>query len=279
MITNQRQDMCLKTVIETKDAIDKQIADATINMIFGLRLDNIVFRDKKIWEDYFGKVLNLTKNFLKANEHYRKYLAEEKRFLLDYKEKCLKDGNTNIFLATDSVGLNTEIDGFFSQIKSGIDTLATSFNPLLGSSFDGWHKTKNKEGILKSGLRIINFLENFGEPLKSKVDGLKKIIQDNIDWLTYIVSIRDKIHHRGGLKNITEITYDFRNKEVIPQNIIHPEGKELVRDFLLRTLNNTIIFVNAVLALSILIKTPSGMGIQKNDKDEFPPYMWVAFNT
>ncbi|OGY63243.1 MAG: hypothetical protein A3I89_01435 [Candidatus Harrisonbacteria bacterium RIFCSPLOWO2_02_FULL_41_11] len=269
--------MTLGLVMESKDELDTEIINSTITMILGLNLNNIVFKDKKTWEDYFKKVLNLTKNLLKANEHYRKYYKEEEIFLREYKKKCLKNSNTNVFLTTDPVSLNTEIDGFLSQIKSALDTLATTMNPLLGFNLNGWHKNKDKDGIKKSGTRIVNSIENLPEFLKNKAKGLKKHIENNVDGITYIVNLRDKVHHSGGLKSITDITYDFRNKEVISQYIIHSEGKELVKNFLLRTLKDIVLFFNDTLILSILIKTPSGMCIRKNNKKDFPPYNWFAY--
>jgi len=271
---NQKEEqMTLGLVVEAKDKVDSEIINSVLNMIVGLNLDNIVFRDKKMWENYFGKNLNLTKSLLKANEHYRKYFIEEKKFLKQYRKKCLKDKNTNLsFLTTDSVALNTEIDGFLSQIKSSLDTLATTLNPLLGLSLNGWHKVKSK-----SGVGVINSLEkNLDNTLKGKASTLKETIKNNMESITYIVGLRDKVHHQGGLKCITEITYEFKYKKVIPQYILHPNNtKELTKDFILRTINEIVLFTNQILFLSILIKAPNGMGIKKNEEDKYPPYNWV----
>lgn len=267
--------MVLSSVIEPKDDIDTEIVNLTMSMMIGLQLDSLIFRDKKMWEDYFQKVLNLTKNLLKANEHYRKYLAEEKRFLEEYKEKCIKDPNTNIFLTTDAVSLNTEIDGFLSQIKAGLDTLATSLNPVLGLSLNKWSKANDSTGKRKSGVKIVKSLDNLGEPLRSRAEDLRKLIETNMDWITEFVFLRDNVHHHGGLKNITDITYDFRSKEVIPQTVIHGTGREYVRNFLLRNLQDMSMFFNAVLVCSIHAKAPPGMRIQRNPPGHIPSHNWV----
>lgn len=272
----QQEYMTLSKIIEAKDSLDTEIISSTINMVSGLNLETIVFRDKKAWEDYFGKSLNLAKSLLKANEHCRKYVSQEKKFLKEYRKKCIKDKNTNIFLATEPIGLNTEIDGFLSQVKAALDTLATTLNPLLGWKLNGWHKTKKK-----SGLEIISSLENnLNNVDKVKAGELKKIIENNIEWITYIVDLRDKVHHKGGLKCVTEVVYDFRFKKAHPQRIKHSaEAEEEVRDFLLRTLKDINIFINQVLIFSILIKAPGGMAIRSNEKGKYPPYNWVILKT
>lgn len=270
----QQEFMTLKKVIEAKDEIDTEIIFATINMVAGLNLETIIFRDKKSWENYFGISMNLTKSLLKANEHCRKYLKEEKRFLKEYRKKCIKDKNVNTFLATDCVGLNTEIDGFLSQIKASLDTVATTFGPLLGLSLKNWHK---KSG--KSGGEIISALENnLSNVDKERANVLKEVIIRNTEWITYIVTLRDQAHHKGGLKCLTDITYDFRYKKVNPQYIVHgDDGKEMVNDFMLRTMKDITRFINEVLILSILIKAPGGIGIKRNEKKEYPPFNWVVY--
>lgn len=271
----QQEFMTLKKVIEAKDEIDTEIIFATINMVAGLNLETIIFRDKKSWENYFGISMNLTKSLLKANEHCRKYSKEEKRFLKEYRKKCIKDKNVNTFLATDCVGLNTEIDGFLSQIKASLDTVATSFGPLLGLSLKNWHK---KSG--KSGGEIISALENnLSDVDKERANVLKEVIIRNTEWITYIVTLRDQAHHKGGLKCLTDITYDFRYKKVKPQYIMHEnDAGEMVNNFMLRTMTDVARFINEVLILSILIKAPNGMGIKRNEKGEYPPFNWVVFN-
>ena len=266
------KDFVISTILECKDEIDRQINSSTVAMIMVLKVKNLIFYDNsKNHDDYFMKVKNVASSLQKANEHYRKYIIEERRFLDEYRDKCMSIPDANTHSSTTAVSLSTELDGFLSHFKAGLDTLATTLNPLLGLNLNGWHKKDNKSGLL-----VIRTLErNLGDSLKSGASHLIEYIQKNMDWVTYIVDLRDKVIHHGGLKRITDISFNFRDKNVTPQIIIHPSGScETVSDFMLRTLNEAIEYFNTILILSLEI-TVNGMSIIKNKEGELMPYQWA----
>lgn len=271
------EDHFLSTILECKDDLDKKIQFSTVVMIMGLDVNKFILTDKNLWDDYFGKVVNLARSLQKMNEHYRKYVAEEKRFLEEFRIKC-STSNQNTHSATAAVSLSTELDGLLSHFKSGLDTLATTFNPLFGLKFDAWHKGKDEFGSEKSGIKIINSLEkNLENAQKKKAEHLVKYIKENMKWTTYLVELRDKVHHHGGLKKVSDVFYNFKTKEVVPQIIFHKkDSKELVGDFMFRTLNESIEFFNDILVLCLEIKAPGNDMFIRKSGEEFPPFRWMV---
>ena len=271
------EDHFFSTILECKDDLDKKIQFSTVAMIMGLNVHNFIFVDNKLWDDYFGKIVNLARSLQKMNEHYRKYVIEEKRFLEEFHTRC-SASNQNTHSATTAVSLSTELDGLLSHFKSGLDTLATTLNPLFGLKFDAWHKGKDELGAEKSGIKIINSLtRNLENNEKMKAEPLINYIKENIEWATYLVNLRDKVHHHGGLKKVSDVFYNFKTKEVIPQMIFHKkDSKELVENFMLRTLNESIEFFNTILVLCLEIKAPGDDMFIRKSGEEFPPFRWVV---
>jgi translation initiation factor 2 subunit 2 len=55
--------------------------------------------------------------------------------------------------------LISEVDAFLIQLKSALDSLAKSLNPIFNLKINGWHKGKRKGSkIEESGIKIINTL-------------------------------------------------------------------------------------------------------------------------
>ena len=266
----------LSNVFDPKDSLDSEIIRDTMSMVMCLDNNNLIFQEKKKGEDFFGKIINLTKSLLKANQHYRNYIRVEENILNEHLINSLENPNKNIYLGINPVELNTEIDGVLSQIKASLDTLATIMNPLFEFNLKGWRKIKNK-----SGMEIINCLDNnLDTILKKKVEPLREFIYINIEWVSYAVYLRDQVNHYGGLKNISEVIFDYNIKQVIPQKITFPNNQEqLVREFLLATIKEMRDFFRTILILSIQAKVGKGLVIVKNPKDEWPPYLWGILET
>lgn len=271
------EEMTLTTVISPQDDLDSEIVNDTINMVMALNMNDIlVMGDKKLGEDLFGKSLDLAQSLLKANAHLRTYLTKEVGILATQKEKGQKDPNTNTHIGFNPVDLNNEIDGVLSQIKASLDTLAKMLNPLFGFSLNGWHK----KGEMSGG-EILKVIENnMPKQFKDKSKDLSEYIEKNAGYVSYIVWLRDQANHRGGIKGITSVIFNYKTQDVVPQKIIHPDKtEEYVRDFLLRTIEMMKSFINGVLVLSMHLKMGSGLVIVKNDKGTHPPYSWGIPNT
>lgn len=260
----------LTKILEAKDKLDTKIIRGTINMVMGLKIDDFMFPDRKMFEEYFGHILNLTQSLCKANSHRRKYLEQERKFLKKFKKQSRKNPNT-ADLGINPVELNTEIEGFLIHIKAALDSYAKSLNALFGIKLNGWHRVKKE-----SGRGIVTALENnLPNNLKEKSKRLKEVIETNIGWITYLVFLRDSSPHHGGIKNITDVVYEQKYKKVIPQMICHSENQnEKVADFLDRQLSDIADFFNGIIALSLLVRSPFG-GIVANDQSNWPSYNWV----
>lgn len=265
------EDAYFRTVLECKDDLDRKINFSTVGMIMGLGIDSML-PDKRQFDAYFHNVADAASSLLKMNDHFRKYITEEERFLEEYRVKFINDPDVNSHSSTPAVSLMTELDGFLSHFKGGLDSLAKTFNLLFGFAFDAWHK---KDG--QSGLPIINSIErNLNNQLKDKSKNLIRYMRENTEWLTSIVSLRDDIHHKGGLKNVSDVLYNFRTKEVIPQIITLQSGHQmLVRSFISMTMDDAVEYFNAVLCFCLEIRAFGGMLIRENPKKEFPYYQWA----
>ncbi|MFA5210985.1 MAG: hypothetical protein WC414_00585 [Patescibacteria group bacterium] len=261
------EDIVLTKLFEMKDDVDKKIMSNTFNIVMCLNLDIFSFKTKKDSEEYFNHIKSVAHSLLKANNHLRKYNLQEKEILEDFKKECLSSSNT-IDMSLNPIDLISEIDGMLNQIKAALDSLAKSLNPLLGFSLNGWHK-KNK----KSGKVVLDSIDNnLSLDLNNKAQNLKKYIENNISWISYIVFLRDSIH-RGRLENVSNIIYKQKNQEVISQRIYHNgEEFENVNDFLIRLLNEIIIFLKNIILLSLSIKISSGMCIVENKDNNWPQY-------
>lgn len=196
--------------------------------------------------------------------------------LKKFRKECIKSPNKHTNLSLHPMELHNELDGFLSNIKSALDTLAKLINPLIGSKFDAWHKEKDTDGKEKSGLRILKFIENnLPDEAQNRSEEFKRTISDNIEWITYLVSLRDRPVHKGGLKNISDLFYDNQKKEVSPTCITHPQGgPEFVIDFMYRTMQDIILFINRIIVTAIQIKVPSLILAKTPDNNGNIAYRW-----
>lgn len=260
----------LTTFLEPKDEVDKNTMAKTITMAIGLQLDNLLLSDKLLFESYLGHIMDLTEKLLKVNHHRRKYIIQKERVISFLKQNSNSDEN-NTNSAYHSVELDAEIDGFLTQIKAALDSLVKTFEPLFGIKLLTWGKI-GKE----SGRRVLVALQNnLSNTFKTKSQRLLDIIEDNIEWISYIVSLRDNANHHGGLKNLSNITFNRQIGDVVPQYISHTNGRtEEVSIFLERTVYEIVEFVHSVLILSLLTKSSDQLVIVRNEEEEFPPFRW-----
>src|SRR5258706_7350847 len=264
--------LTLTTVVDPKDDFDREVSVDILTMVSSLDSNSIIFEgDKKKSEDYFGNMLNLTNSLLKANQHYRNYVSIEREILVSYKHECIKNPNKSINLSKRPVNLNSEIDALLSQVKASLDTLGVSLRYTLDISIHGWRKDGEK-----SGGKIIKALNKLSPERMERTQSLKEYIENNTDWISYVVDLRDKADHHGGIKSISDITFYYKTQEVHPQLIKHSEGQqELVSSFLLNTLKFTKSFCHNVIALSVLSRVGKGLEIVKDEKQLGPPYKWA----
>ncbi len=269
----------LTQLFSAKDDKDQLVLSEICNpMMFQLQLEAVVFRGDVEKKDRFvTAIMGVTGALLKANEHCRKYHIYERQQLLEILKNTRKNKSSDI--GYNPVELTGEVDAFLTQIKSSLDQLALSLDPLFGFKLKNWGKVKNPEsGKEESGFGVLSCLKNnLPSVKKGKSSKLIELLEKNIDWLSYLVFLRDNPVHKGGSKNITPITTGKVNDRVVPQRIIHsPESFEDVSMFMDRTMSEIIWFISNFLLGSVellapgllLIKTPNGYGWDISKKSE-----------
>ncbi len=264
----------LETILETKDELDVFILQEIVTLPMTLMVEALIFRgDKGRWEKHFGQMLDLGKNLTKTNDSLRGYKKTEEASLKEYLEKCISDPNINIILGRRAPELDRELDSFLSGIKSSLDILATILNPIMGLRLHGWHKSK-RNGKKLSGAEVLSVLENnVPAHAKERHRQLHLFIESHLEWLTYLVSLRDAVHHGGGVKTISNLYYRPDKKDVVPQHITHEPNKgELVRDFMTHTMHNFSMFVNNFICLLYVSQAPNDMVLQR--KENPVSYHW-----
>lgn len=256
-------------LLGAEDDKDKEINFATTGMVIGLNVHNFIFNEQKLFDAYFSHVLAVATSLQKANAHRRKYKIEEIEFLKEYLKKHSDISSHD--QSTTAISLSRELDGFLSQYKAALDSLAKTLQPIYKISIGGWHKEKNV-----SGQRIINALNNLGSPKKEKAQRLINFLQDTQNWVTTIVNLRDAVNHDGGLKGVTNVYFEKKNNVVHPQKLVFIDGPVEVKVFMDSVLDQTIEFVETFLLLGIESCLPGNdMIIVKNEMGEFPPFRFA----
>ncbi len=267
----------LETVLETKDELDVFILQEIVQLPIQLMVESLIFwGDKNRYQEHLQQMIDLGKNLVKTNDSLRGYKKAEESSLKEFKEKCLKDQNTNIILTRRAPELEREVDSFLSGIKASLDLLAKILNPILGLKLSGWHRVNRvgRKGRKLSGADVLNALErSIPEELKPRITQLAAHVEGNLEWLTYLVWLRDSGHHHGGIKTISNISYDSNSKEIAPQYIMHtPERNEKVLDFMTRAMSEFNGFVNNFICLLYLAKAPNDMVLQRKENPVL--YYW-----
>jgi hypothetical protein len=269
-------DFHLSTILGCEDDIDRKINLYTMGMVMGLNINNFILPEKAKWDDYATRIIELGTSLQKANNHLRKYKVEEKSFLTKYlQENSKKDQKTHS--STTAISLTSELDGFLSQYKASLDTLVKTFEPLFNIKLKTWGKKKDPEDSKeKSGLKVIDALNrNFPEKNKHKIEPLIQFIRENIEWVSHNVDLRDSASHHGGLKNVSNVLYNYKERKVYPQVITHSnQFSETVVNYIDRTMDELVDYVTMVLILSLQAKAPGDMFIQENPEKEFPYFSW-----
>ncbi|MDO8522317.1 MAG: hypothetical protein Q7S08_03455 [bacterium] len=264
----------LETILETKDDMDVFIVNEIVTLPMTLMVETLIFRgDKSRWEKHFGQMIDLGKNLIKTNDSLRGYRKAEETSLKEYLEKCISDPNINVILGRRAPELERELDYFLSGIKSSLDILAKILNPIMGFRLQGWHKGK-RDGKKLSGAEVLSVLENnLPANAKERHQQFHSVIESNLEWITYLVGLRDAVHHGGGMKTISSLYYRPDRKDVLPQYITHEPGKnEKVSDFMTRTMHDFSMFINNFVCLLYVSQAPSDMVLQR--KENPVSYHW-----
>ncbi|MCX6735789.1 MAG: hypothetical protein NTZ13_01775 [Candidatus Parcubacteria bacterium] len=277
---NKKEKFVLGTVLQAKDDIDSYILSEIVQLPMYLQAEVLIFfgrnKEDKPHEKHFGQMIDLGHILTKTNDSLRNYEKVQKESIETFREKSLKDTNQNIYLTTKSPELDREIDYFLSGIKSALDQLGQILGHILDENIDGWHKGV-ENGKELSGIKIVRKLQSLklkDEYKSQRYQNLIDHLEVNLEPLTYLVKLRDMTHHRGGMKNISDIMFDSDTKQVQPQVIHHSKDEaELVLGFMKRTMVDFNLFVNNFIILTYMLKAPGDMAVQRRDNPF--GYNWV----
>jgi hypothetical protein len=252
------QPMTLGTKFKATDINERMILNEITNITNDLQTNEVCFLgDKKAGEHFFGLIINLTDALFKANNRRKNYQRRETKLIKKFKRESLKNPNKHIDLSEHPIDLFNELDGYLTDLKSSLDALAKVISPLLGSNLDGWHKGLDSNKVEKSGIKILKYLNNLPTDKKILAEKLYKYILGNIDFITYVVFLRDQPVHKGGISKVSGLIFRQTDKKVVHQQITHPDGTvEKVSDFINRIMPAIIKFISNVLLLSIQFKSP-----------------------
>jgi len=252
----------LTRILEPKDKIDWFLVKNILLVVQDKQTFALVrswghskFNKEKVDEEYFEKMLSVVKSLLKANHHRRSYIKLASKL----KEQLLKESlniKSNIDLIYEKPDLISEVDSCLTHIKASLDSLAKSLNPIYGLKLNGWHKKKYRNKEI-SGLNVVNAINNLSQGGYGDSRKLARFIEDNVGYISYIVSLRDAPIHKGEISTIRGFKFCVRNQTIENPVIFHSEGKsESLSAFLTNTMWNFINFTQffMVLSLSNLIK-------------------------
>lgn len=259
----------LTKVFETKDEIDQEIYQKImINFVSQLSSDGIIFAgDKKKQEEFTGCIFAILQSLSKANSHRRKYVEMEKDEMEKLYTLNAEDSGSYVG-AFVPVELNTQFDGVLVHVKAALDSLAKATKPLFGFNLPTWKKVRDADGKEKSGLAIVKSLKNITRTPDEKLKQLIEFMEKNIDWITYIVTLRDNPVHKGGTLT-SNLIFSEHTKKVTPQLVIHPDGqKEQASAFMERNMKEIVEFMHIFLMLSFNFKALHNMTVAFDEKGD-----------
>ena len=262
--------LVMTNIFTIKDSTDKFLLEKILAIVGNTMTLNLISAwchvkeyPEENAEKYHKKIVNTIRSLIKANHNRRVY-----KRLVGYSEKRLLKESVNaqssIDLIYEEPDLMSEIDSFLVNIKAALDSLATSLNPIFGTRIDGWHK-KGK----KSGVKIINTLNNLPADLAERTKDITMLMDDNIEYISYLVALRDSPTHRGNTANVTPFRFSVATGKIERPKITHnPDTTEDVSVFLDRTILSIGEFIQAFIvhSLSNLI---TDMVLMKDKKDNF----------
>lgn len=261
-----------------KDDIEKHLIEDVLTIVLNSNTQSLInswgatkFNKDKIGEDYLMTIIDVVRSLMKANHHRRKYLDQEKVIEKEILE-LNKNTDSGVPVVYERPDLISEVDAFLVQLKSALDSLAKSLNPIFNLKINGWHKGKRKGSkIEESGIKIINTLNNLESELKNKADDLINFIEDYIDYISTIVFLRDRPVHHGKIKNIQGFVYYIEDKKLIKPKLVFKDKNINLSEFLETTIKNFVDFTELIIVNTLKNLIPN-MYLAKGQDGRFGWY-------
>lgn len=260
----------LQRVLEPKDEIDRFLLERVLLIVQNRNTMELVkfwgrsqFSTDKTHERYFKHILSAIKRLVKANSHRRRYLELENQFKEETLRK-IKKKEVNVDLVYEEQELISEVESLLVQLKASLDSLAVSLNPIFELKIHGWHKHNDE-----SGGQVLNILRrNLPKDLLEKATKLIKFLENNIEYISRVVFLRDSIH-KLELKGMTHFRYSAKERVLIYPKIVFTSGepKEL-SEFLDETIKNFAVFTQSFIVLTLSDLVP-GLFLVQDQTGEF----------
>lgn len=250
------EQLTLTLQIEKIDKIDEFLIDEIL-----LQVQNKdTFELLKFWnskhnftskaeEKFFEKTRKSIEALVKANANRRNYIKIKDTLVSEIKSDE-KGQKTKIDVLYNKVDAFVLVENFFTQHKTSLDLLAQSLHPIYGIHLQTWAKAKDKStGKELSGLKVVNSLKNLPKDIRKKAEPLTKLIEDNIESVTKIVSQRDNFVHFGDYKNIQGFRYSVEKDDVFPPIIRLEKDKAMyIHEYQEEVMNFMMQFTQAFIA-------------------------------
>lgn len=255
-----------------RDGIEKHLIEDVLTIVLNSDTQSLInywgatnFNKDKIGEDYLMIIIDVVRSLMKSNHHRCKYLEQEKIIEKEILE-INKNLDSGVPIVYERPDLISEVDGFLIQLKSALDSLAKSLNPIFNLKINGWHKgTRKGSKTQESGVKIINALNNLAPELKNKAVDLIYFIEDNIKYISAIVLLRDRPVHHGKIKNIQGFVYRIKEKRLIKPKLVLKDGSIYISEFLETTIKNLINFTELIIVNTLKNLEPNICLAKGND--------------
>jgi hypothetical protein len=253
--------------IEIVDDIDKAISEDILLIVQNSNILNFVdawghqmLEIDKAGEEYYIKIFRCVNSLIKANALRRNYFRIKDLLLKDLEnDKTIKA--TNIDMLFNKVDAFILIESFFIQIKTSLDLLAQSFQPIYGKEFHTW---KHKNNL--SGMEIVSTLKNsVKKEIKPHTEQVIELIENNAEAITRIVNHRNDTAHYGKLNKVQGFRYSVSEDRFIPPLILISDNESAyVHEYLEKVLKYISVFVQEVI-ITLLSNLFNDMIIGKNE--------------
>lgn len=233
------EELTITQLTERVDEIDDFLHEDVLRIVDDSSALSVVefhaesmFSQKKGGEEYFLKTFGAVSALLKANAHLRNY----KRLLPLLSEDILHSdavSGSDVDMLFNKVDVMIEFEGFLSQLKTCLDMLAQSLNPITGKYFKTYGKAE-VDGKQLNGVKIVNFLKKSARSrIQQNTIKLQKLIIEHSEEITDIVNLRDVFVHQGRSKKIQGFRFSHSENKVFAPIMSTGEGKAIyVQDYM-----------------------------------------------
>lgn len=227
--------LTLTMEIEKTDKFDEFLLEEILMIVQNKDILSVVSfwgynksKSEKINEVFYKKIMLAVNALIKANALRRNYY-HIKDEMIEKIEQSSDIKNTNIDMLFNKVDAFILIEGFFVQIKTSLDLLAQSLEPIYGIKSHTWGE---KKGL--SGQAIVDMLNNnLSIDTKMHAQPLINLIDDNKVEITQIVRHRNDTVHYGKLNKVQGFRFSFKDKKVIaPLILVNEKESDYVHKYL-----------------------------------------------